>query len=43
MSLHYYIDAEHLVPGVVGGSRLLCKGHFLGRLVSSSLALLVVH
>lgn len=43
MSLHYYIKANHLVPDVVGGSRLLCKGHSLGRLVSSSLALLITH
>lgn len=42
LGLHYYIDAEHLVPGAEGGSRpLLCKRHFLDRLVSSSRALLI--
>lgn len=43
MSLHYYIDACHLVPDVMERFRLLCEGHFLGRLVSSSSALLRAH
>lgn len=31
----------HMVPGVVGGSRFLCKGHFFGRMFFSSPALLI--